>query len=495
LVFLSMIKDPYLKIFLVVDDFSAMRQITTSQLRALGIKHILTAQNGVEALAILQKQHVDMVLSDWNMPIMDGLELLRSIRSNEKLHHIPFVMITGEKKRSMVAEAIALGTSDLLIKPYTAIQLAHRIDKAISWKPLPVLSLAVSTSKDALQEKTSTVSLQVVKGRQTILVVDDAVEILHLLSNLLKDEYQVLLANNGKKALTICTSENPPDIVLLDVVMHDMDGFEVARRMREHPGSENIPVIFITSLSDDASRQKGMNLGAVDFVSKPIDPLILKPRIRNFMRYVELHKGLQANCDVMLNAARLRDDVDQITRHDMKGPLASIIGLIQNLSENETLNHAQGEKLRLAEETALQLLSMINLSSELYKIESGRFELKAKPVDILHILRRLVELERSIFTEKELIVSVSADVNIDKNVPRALGDPMFCYSLLQNLIRNACEAAPNRTPVSISLKDGNPLQIFIRNSGVVPQAIRSRFFEKFVTSGKPDGTGLGTYSA
>jgi two-component system sensor histidine kinase/response regulator len=131
-------------------------------------------------------------------------------------------------------------------------------------------------------------------------------------------------------ALEMCQSSNPPDLVLLDIMMPGMDGFEVARRMREHPASQTIPVIFVTAMTDKASSLRGFELGAVDFVTKPIDPDVLKPRVRNFMRYVALRKQMQFAYDSALELARLHEDVEQMTRHDLKGPLAGVIGLAQS---------------------------------------------------------------------------------------------------------------------------------------------------------------------
>ncbi len=263
--------------------------------------------------------------------------------------------------------------------------------------------------------------------RPTILVVDDTPDNLHLLAQLFKDEYRVRIAHTGEKALTICQSDTPPDLVLLDIMMPGMDGFEVARRMREHPSSEGIPVIFVTALTDNEARLKGMELGAVDFVTKPIDPTVLKPRVRNFMRYVELHKQLQADYDGMLETARLRDDVEHITRHDMKGPLAGVIGLVQSLADDDLMNRKQVEQLRMVEETALLVLNMINLSSELFKIETGRFKLDAQPVKLGDILRRMVEMSRATFREKHLTIAVDTDVPVGEEMPLALGDAMLCY--------------------------------------------------------------------
>jgi hypothetical protein len=329
----------------------------------------------------------------------------------------------------------------------------------------------------------------------TILVVDDLPDNLQLLSNLFKDEYRVRVAHDGEKALMICQSDDPPDLVLLDIMMPGMDGFEVASRMREHPTSQTTPVIFVTAMTNGDARLKGLQLGAVDFINKPIDPDILKPRVQNFMRYVQLHKQLQADYDGMLEMARLHENVELIMRHDMKGPLAGVVGLLQSLEKDNSMSRAHVAQLRVIEETSLQVLDMINLSSELFKIETGRYRLDAKPVMIGDILRRLVEIARSTFAEKHLIISVDTDVAADQEIPKALGDAMFCYSLFQNLLKNACEAAPEKTRVVVTLVDETPLRITIENKGSVPAAIRDCFFDKYVTSGKQGGTGLGTYSA
>src|ERR1017187_1924236 len=135
-------------VFLVVDDFEAMRNVTASQLRSMGAKAIVMANNGAEALRMLKDKRVDIVLSDWNMPVMTGLELLKEMRADKKLSHLPFIMITAEAERKRVDEAIANGVSDLLVKPYTADRLATRIEKALTSRlrsVAPALSPAVPT--------------------------------------------------------------------------------------------------------------------------------------------------------------------------------------------------------------------------------------------------------------------------------------------------------------------------------------------------------------
>lgn len=490
-------------VFLVVDDFEPMRKITANQLRSLGANNILTAPNGLEALRIINGQRVDVVLSDWNMPVMTGLELLKALRTDPKLERLPFIMITAEAERTHIEQAIAHGVTDLLIKPYSPARLANRIEKAMSARtqnrPPRILPQPVSDpAKGGAHSEVEAATLQrLYKGkanaheRPSILIVDDTPDNLMLLSNLFKSEYRIHLAINGEKALKMCQSDTPPDLVLLDVMMPDMDGFEVLQKLREHPMSEGIPVIFVTAVTDPDARSKGLELGAVDYVTKPVDPATLKLRVRNFMRYIGLHKQLQASYDDMLEMAHLREDIEHITRHDLKAPLAGVIGIVRAMLGDGTASAAQSEQLHAIEQTTLEVMNMINLSSELFKIETHRFELHAQKVDIADLLQRTTALLGTTFASKQLHLALQQSAP-----PVVWGDATLCYSLFNNLLKNAFEAAPDHTTLTVMLAaEGDRCRISIQNRGVVPPEIRARFFDKFITSGKQGGTGLGTYSA
>ena len=351
-------------VFLVVDDVKDMRAVISAQLRAFGSERIVTAMNGAEAMQILNTQPVDIVLCDWKMPVMSGLELFKAMRTDMKLASIPFVLITGLMPRDQAGEVAASGIGDLLVKPFTAAVLADRVEKALNSSPRSRTRHSPATPPAGVLEE----------ARSTVLVVDDNPDSLKLLSYLLKDDYRVLLANSGAKALEICQSNTPPDLVLLDVMMPGMDGFEVARRMREHPTSLSIPVIFVTAMSGEAALYRGRELGAVDFIRKPISPDELQLRVRNFMRYVELHKQVQANYDDLLEVVRLRRLVDHHSQQDMMSPMATVLGLVRSLSTEETISILHREKLLMAEETALNVINMINRSTELFKIETERFK-------------------------------------------------------------------------------------------------------------------------
>ena len=130
-------------------------------------------------------------------------------------------------------------------------------------------------------------------GRATILVVDDTPGILSLMKSLLADDYEVKIANGGEKALKVAASDPLPDLILLDIMMPGMDGYEVCRRLKRDPKTMNIPVIFFTSMSEMEDETTGLELGAADYITKPISPPIVMARIKNHLALGAMHSFLR----------------------------------------------------------------------------------------------------------------------------------------------------------------------------------------------------------
>lgn len=130
--------------------------------------------------------------------------------------------------------------------------------------------------------------------KANILIVDDQPANLMVLSRLLKDDYHILVANNGAKALEIAKSENPPLLILLDIEMPDMDGYDVCRRLKNDEKTSGIAVIFVTARDTAESEEMGFNLGAVDYISKPFQPAIVRARVQN-------HVSLKIKTDMLEN--------------------------------------------------------------------------------------------------------------------------------------------------------------------------------------------------
>ena len=172
-------------------------------------------------------------------------------------------------------------------------------------------------------------------AKPTILVVDDTPDNLMLMSELLGDHYRIKVANNGQRALKIAQSETPPDLILLDIMMPEMDGYEVCRRLKADPRSQTIPVIFLTAKSDTDDEKLGFDLGAVDYITKPINPSLVLARVRT-------HLTLKEAADFLQNKnAYLQEQVAQRTREVAAIQDVTIMALasLAETRDNETGNH------------------------------------------------------------------------------------------------------------------------------------------------------------
>ena len=127
----------------------------------------------------------------------------------------------------------------------------------------------------------------------TILIVDDTPENLRVTSSLLEDHYRVKVANNGEKALRIVRSNDPPDLILLDIMMPGLDGYEVCRQLQADTITKHIPIIFVTSLVESEDEKHGLDIGAVDYIYKPINPSITLARIKTHLHLKEMYDSLQ----------------------------------------------------------------------------------------------------------------------------------------------------------------------------------------------------------
>jgi putative two-component system response regulator len=169
----------------------------------------------------------------------------------------------------------------------------------------------------------------------TVLVVDDTPANLALVSGLLKDQCRVKIANSGEKALRLAASDSPPDLILLDVMMPEMDGYEVCRRLKINPATRDIPIIFLTAKSEEGDEEKGFQLGAVDYITKPISPPILLARVKT-------HLALKATADFLRDKNKfLTDEVEKRTREIVAIQDVTILTMaaLAETRDSDTGNH------------------------------------------------------------------------------------------------------------------------------------------------------------
>lgn len=330
-----------------------------------------------------------------------------------------------------------------------------------------------------------------------ILIVDDVQDNITLLDRILGRDHTIISTTDGRMALALANASPPPDIILLDIMMPDINGYEICEKLKTNEQTRCIPVIFISALNEQEDETKGLALGATDYFHKPFKGAIVSERIKNHLELARVHKELEAKNRMLSESLALKDDIDRITRHDLKVPLNAIIGIPTFIKLADNLTDQQRRLLQLVETAGYKMLDMINLSLDLYKMEKGTYQLDAKTIKIQKVLHNIITELTLNNPAMDGLIRLNLPAGNSEDEPFLIsGDNLLCYSLFANLIKNSIEANPDRQPITITLaRDRETATIAVHNFGSVPEEIRHRFFEKDVTAGKKDGTGLGTYSA
>jgi len=190
-------------------------------------------------------------------------------------------------------------------------------------------------------------------------------------------------------------------------------------------------------------------------------------------------------------SVRLREEVERMSRHDLKTPINSVIAVSRMLRENTKLSTDDAQLLATVERAGYRILDMVNLSLDLFRMEQGTYDFRPQVVDLGEVAAKVATDLQSQAASKHVFVKVAGS-----GLASAYAEELLCYSILANLVKNAIEAAPENTEVSIGLeRESSWAYVRVHNAGAVPEAVRARFFQKYATAGKSAGLGYGTYSA
>ncbi len=267
----------YRPIVLIVDDVSENLHSLKNVLR--DDYAVIAATGGEKAIELaLRTPQPDLILLDIKMPDMDGYEVLRRLKADPATAEIPVLFVTSLNEPLDESKGLAMGAADYITKPISPalvkvrvraqLQLRkdadgrHRIPLATHRAPLPSLP--------------------------SVLVVDDMPQNVHELVGVLSNEYRVTVANSGQKAIDIVLGPMPPDLILLDIKMPIMDGYEVCRRIKATVAGYRIPVIFVSVLDEPGAKLRGFSLGAADYITKPFDVDETRARVRNHIQLSRL---------------------------------------------------------------------------------------------------------------------------------------------------------------------------------------------------------------
>ena len=282
--------------------------------------------------------------------------------------------------------------------------------------------------------------------KPVLLIVDDNVEVLTLASHVLTHEYTVKLANSGERALALASSGAPPDLILLDIMMPEMSGYAVCERLRADPRTVAIPVIFLTAMNSEEDETRGLVLGAVDYVTKPISFPILKARVRNHLELkaardrlrdqnVLLEQQVRERTLELATASAAKSQFLAHMSHELRTPLNAVLGLSELLTR-EPLAPEQLTMIRHIHEAGETLLTMIGDILDFSTIEAGQLRIERQPFTLPPLLTQLEALLRAPAEAKGLRWVIPDPPPATGTL---MGDPLHLEQVLSHLIGNAIQ--------------------------------------------------------
>jgi len=250
----------------VVDDINFHLLAVQGRLR----QHydIFPANSGEELLKILERTIPELILLDINMPELDGYEIIKILKADSRFADIPVVFLTSEKDRESIIKGLRLGAADFISKPFSDSQLIECIEDICGDQPIDTI-------------------------RPVILAVDDNLSILKSINHILSDLYEVLTLPKPEELEDLLWSAKP-NLFLLDYNMPVLNGFDLIPMIRSHPEHTETPIIFLTSDGTADLLTKAIQLGACDFVVKPIDETILRNKIALHLKVFTLWRRIRS---------------------------------------------------------------------------------------------------------------------------------------------------------------------------------------------------------
>lgn len=323
-----------------------------------------------------------------------------------------------------------------------------------------------------------------------ILVVDDNQENLKLVSSSLKEKgYKLALALSGNSAFKILETTKI-DLILLDVMMPEMDGFEVCKRLKKDERLKEIPVIFLTAKAESEDLVKGFEAGGVDYISKPFNQTELFARVNN---HIELAK---ARAEI-IQMNQSRDKLYAIIAHDIRSPFASIILLIDMLT-SEILDPSSKDYQEIIwhlKKTVFITNNLLNDLLEWTRFQTGTTILRPKKQAIYPLLTTSIGLLQANAEYKKIAISFEIDSTVE-----AYFDAVTTRIIFRNILSNAIKFTPKNGKISIfCTKNKNCIDLKFQDTGVgMSEDVLNRIFEKgehFSTNGTKNegGTGLGLF--
>lgn len=334
------------------------------------------------------------------------------------------------------------------------------------------------------------------KDRPDILIVDDTPENLRLLADMFKGlGYRVRIATGGEAALAAAAHAGP-DLILLDVNMPDMDGYEVCRRLKADEKLREIPVIFLSALSEQADKVQAFTAGGADYICKPFQYEEMRARVETQLKILAQKRGLQESYDKLRSLEKLRDNLVHMIVHDLRSPLSAICAFLGFLKKDAAgaLSAQAAEDIDETIKASNKMISMVSDLLDASKMEEGRMKLNLAECGLGAVLAEVMA------AMKPLAGSRLITLEAGNGPVKVTADGELVARVAQNLLANALKFAPGEGGyVRLEVKaTENGARVSVANNGpAIPPELHHKIFEKFglaeVGQSKRGGysTGLG----
>jgi len=307
------------------------------------------------------------------------------------------------------------------------------------------------------------------------MIVDDTPENLKLLDGMLRERgYQVRAFPRGELALN-AASKNPPDLILLDIMMPGMDGYEVCEALKADPKLADIPVIFISALNETMDKVKAFAVGGVDYITKPFQFEEVEARVRTHLELQRQKRELQQSYDKLRELERLRDSLVHMIIHDLRSPLSGISGYLQ-LLESEALSERAARYVAQATNSTAALMEIVNSLLDVNKLESSEMKLDLGPCELDGLIRQAVAKLEALRGGRQVVIDPSAQPVV------ILADAGLLSRIIQNLVGNALKFTDKEKGViRLGVEPGeDTVRVFVQDNGPgIPEEYRDKIFEKF----------------
>ena len=311
----------------------------------------------------------------------------------------------------------------------------------------------------------------------SVLIVEDTIDTLRLLSDLLSEQgYDVRAVTNGRQALQ-AVERDPPDLILLDIGLPEVDGYEVCRHLRASERSHDVPVIFITALTDTVDKVQAFEAGGVDYVTKPFQVEEVLARVKTHVALRRARAELADSFARLRTLEHLRDEMVRMVIHDMRSPLASLLMDLRFLKGSAGALSDDGQAaLQSALKAVREMTAMASDVLDVSRLETSRMPIERAVWDLTRMARDVCTvleatgIERAVEFEGEGAVNVTCDGALVRRV-------------MENFVSNGIRYSPAGSLVRISIASGNGavrVAVHDQGGGVAPED-REKIFEKFGT--------------